>query len=80
MMFENPLGDLFSRFRIELVIGNHHLCGQAAQLVAGQLHREVEAVANVDADRRARPRQSRDEADFHLVLRLRGKRQRTGKS
>ena len=55
---------------LELVVDHEHLGRQAAELAAVQLHREQEAVADVDAERPARPRQRADEADLDLVGRL----------
>ena len=63
---------------LELVVADQHLGRQAAELAAVQLDREVEGVADVDAERGVRPRQRADEADLDLVRGLQRKRQQRG--
>jgi hypothetical protein len=70
------LGELLRVLRLELVVADEHFGGKPAQLAAVQLDRQVEAVADVAADRRVRPGQRADEADLHFVGRLRAERGR----
>jgi hypothetical protein len=74
------LRDLAPDVGLELVVADQHFGRQSAELAAVHLHGELEAVADVDAERGARPRQRADEADLDLVRRLharcKGERQR----
>jgi hypothetical protein len=70
---EQPLGELLAGLGVERVVGEHDLGGQAAQLAARHLYRQVEAVPDLDADRARRARQRRQVADLQLVGGLRVK-------
>jgi hypothetical protein len=52
---------------LELIIGDQHLGREAAQPAAVHLERELEAVADVDPERGARPGERADEPDANLV-------------
>mgnify|MGYP003694537395 CR=1 FL=1 len=65
------LRDLAADVGLELIVADQHLGGQAAELAAVGLHGEQERVADVDADRGARPGKRADESDLDLVGALR---------
>jgi hypothetical protein len=67
------LGELLCLFGFQAIVGDQHLGGQAAEASAVQLDRELERVADVDADRSVWPGQRADESDLHLV-RAKGRR------
>src|SRR5207244_1786473 len=76
---EEFLGDLQSDVGLELVVLLDHLGRQAAELAAGVLDAEQKAVEAVLTDHADRPRERRDEPDFHAVGGRRGSRGEHGR-
>ena len=74
---EQALGELLADLGVERVVGEHHLGRQAAELAAGQLQRQVEAVADLDADGAGGAGQRGQEADLQLVGGVRIQQHRT---
>jgi hypothetical protein len=55
---------------LELVVADQHLGGQAAELAAIELHRQLKAIADVHAECGAGAGEGADEADLDLVCGL----------
>ena len=66
-LFDQAVGHLLGHVRVLLVVAGEHLDRQVAHLVAEVFERELEAVADVDAQTGAGAGQGRQHPDFDLV-------------
>ena len=66
-LLHQPVGGLARRIGLGLVVGHDHLDRQSTELAAGMLHRQVEAVANVNAQASAGAGQGAEQTHLDLV-------------